>query len=318
MTAVVDLVDMIRETSAQLTKAEARIAEHGPLVSLKLSAVSLRHRLQDLEARFAEASAEAGLDVCDYRLMAGHHQRFPISALAAAMIEFQSFITVMYDAIKLGVRKDHASVRAETAREAELDFGYAYPGSLGFVFTIPRATEEDQLSKLDAAVAQFFEITNATTKDQIAAFVKQYGSAPVRIVERWAQAHLSANLSAEIEWRRSTQALHRRAIEQSDLLRLSEIISAAGEPVIDYVEVFGKLVAGNLNSGTFQIDIDGKEPVRGKLHKEFRTSGVEMALGRTYTARVERTVRPVTAKGGSQTTYALMALTPAVLGNGGD
>lgn len=62
MNALTDLVDMIRETSAELDRAQSVLLTHGPSVSLKLSVASLEHRLKDLELRFQTASAEQGVD----------------------------------------------------------------------------------------------------------------------------------------------------------------------------------------------------------------------------------------------------------------
>lgn len=232
-----------------------------------------------------------------------------LSALGAAMVEFQSFISVVYEALKTGKRKDSVKVRTETERETELDFGYSYAGSLGFVFTMhPEEGREEHSSLIDQAVSEFFKFVAIDSKDEVTDFVKRLGSAPVRVAQKWAHAHIAAGLEAQIEWKRDRQSLHRVSRDRLELERLSQIIAAAGEPTMETVEVFGKLVAGNINSRSFQIDIDGKDPIRGRLHRSFNISGSELVLGQMYTARLEKWTRSVIAKGGAQVTYMLLHL----------
>jgi predicted nucleotide-binding protein len=51
-----NLVEIIRDTRAEIARGEQAIAEHGPSVALELSLASLRYRLEELEQQHAEAT----------------------------------------------------------------------------------------------------------------------------------------------------------------------------------------------------------------------------------------------------------------------
>jgi hypothetical protein len=147
--------------------------------SLAITAQSLRQRQIDLEREFASLANINLLDVCDYRLVPPESGEYPIVSVAKTLASFQELVTTVFDAFKTAP-KLRARFTADIVAASTLNFGYAYPGSLGFVLTMPNDRLLLGESELDRAFEAIFEMAKAQRPAELAAYVARVGVASIR------------------------------------------------------------------------------------------------------------------------------------------
>ena len=104
--------------------------------------------------------------------------------------------------------------------------------------------------------------------------------------------------------------MHRALAQVSELQRLTDIIENAGETAVQTLELVGQLIAGNISSKSFILEVDG-ERISGKLHSDFGTSaGLDMSLGHVYRAIIRRETTRLFATNREKITNYLLALNP--------
>ena len=299
---------MIRATEAELARIDQKGVELGPSISTKLMAASLRQRLSELQQRFTAASEIEELDVCSYRMISDRNGRYPVFALTSALAGFQKFVSVLYEAISTGMPRNSTKLSAKTREATTLDVAYSFSGSLGFVLTMPRDSNERQDAILESAVSAMFELAKANNSQAVAEFAKKFGTAPVQIAHTWAKAHVDAGISVDIEWKRGKIPGYRALAQVVELERLTRIIEDAEDSVSQQVEYYGRLIAGNISSRTFILDTENGR-ISGKLHPDIPLN-TEMSLGRNYRAVVLQETRRLFAANREVVTNYLIALSP--------
>jgi hypothetical protein len=311
-----NLVELIRDTQAEIARAEQAIAEHGASLALELSTSSLRYRLEELEQQFADATAAEEIDVCSYRLIPGDPARYPIAAIGKAFTQFQTLITVLYDAIKKDQPRKRAAVSAESVFETMLDFAYSYSGSLGFVFSVPNDRMLVGESLLDMAMGAFMDLPRVESTESVSAFAKKYGTAPVRLAFLWAQAHLGAGLSVDVQWRRKNEVRRHMLLQVPELQRFVNLVASTGETQQESLRVYGELVGVDVLTRTFHFVVDSKTDIRGPLHQSFKAPE-PLVVRSYYTATIVLETRLQYATGEEDKKYFLISLeasTPSVGG----
>lgn len=307
MSNLLNLIELIRDTQAEIAHAEQAIAEHGPSLALELSTSSLRYRLEELEQQFADATAAEEIDVCSYRLIPGNTARYPIAAIGRAFTQFQTLITVLYDSIKKDQPRKRAAVSAESAFETMLDFSYAYSGSLGFVFSVPNDRMLVGESLLDMAMGAFMDLPRVESTESVSIFAKKYGTAPVRLAFLWAQAHLGAGLSVDVQWRRKNEVRRQLLLQVPELQRFVNLVASTGETQQESLRLYGELVGVDVLTRTFHFVVDSKTDIRGLLHPSFKAP--ELLVVRSYyTADIVLETRLQYSTGEEDKRYFLVSL----------
>lgn len=290
MADLLDILQKLKDTEAALAKVRRVAAEHRdrPTIASTISSLQKRHR--NLEELFASMTAEQYLDVCSYRLIPEHSETYSLWALTSTLGDFQDALTLVYEAIKTGQRKERASWGADVAQETALNFGYSFSGSLGFVFTLPN----DRLllvdSTLDVAFRQLFQMMKASSSDELAQFAKSLGVAPIRKLYKWATDHVEAGMSVDIKWRRNDEVRASLVVQQLELARLREVISQTSEETEERLTLRGVLLGGDLITRAFRFDPATGEDIRGRLADTIKAKE-ELRLGHTYTASFIKRVK---------------------------
>jgi hypothetical protein len=290
MADLLDVIQRLQETEAALTHLRGVAAENPHRPTLRTSIASLHKRYQSLERLFAALAAEQHLDVCSYRLVAEDNKRYTLSSLANTLGNFQSTLTLVYDAIKSGQRKIKAAWSAEIANETALNFGYTYSGSLGFIFTMPNERLLLVESELDMAFQSVFEMVRADSPDALAKYAKALGPAPIRTLYQWATDHVQAGLSADITWRRGEEVRASLVAQKPQLERLREFIEKTGDETEEWITVKGILLGGDLKTLTFRLNPESGEEIRGRMDEAF-VAEEELRLGHGYTAELRKVTR---------------------------
>ena len=91
-------------------------------------------------------------------------------AITKSLATFQELVTAIFDAFKTSP-KLRAKISAEIVAQSTLNFGYAYPGSLGFVLTMPNDRLLIGESELDRAFQTIFAMTKAEQSAEVASYV---------------------------------------------------------------------------------------------------------------------------------------------------
>lgn len=291
MADLLDILQKLKDTEAALAKVREIAAKHPdrPTIASTINSLQKRHRA--LEKLLASISDKQHLDVCSYRLIPEQGENYSLWALTSTLGSFQDALTLIYDAIKTGQRKERASWGADVAQETALNFGYSFSGSLGFIFTIPNERLLLVESTLDMAFRKLFEMIKAGSSDELAQYAKVLGIAPIRKIYKWATEHVDAGLSADINWRRNDEVRASVVMQQAELTRLREVISQTSEETEEGVTLRGVLLGGDLTTRAFRFDPGSSgEDVRGRLADTFKAKE-ELRLGHAYMATLIKRVK---------------------------
>lgn len=316
MSEVLNLVDLIRSTQAEIARVESAAATHGMDLGLELALASMQRRLDELEHQFANATAASEIDVCSYRLQNESSRRYPVGAIGRTFVTFQNWFSVLYDVAKRGEPRKRANLSPESSQESAFDFGYAFAGSLGFVFTLQNEKPLLGDSLLDMAMSALMEFPRAESTAQISELAKKYGLAPVRLAYQWARAHADAGLNVDLKWQRKGEVRLELIAQLPDLKRLADLIASTSEFTVDTFDVYGELVGIDSVSQEFRIVADSKHEIKGRWHSSF-VEPKPVTLHTYYTAKVEIHTRVHYATDAEDKTYLLMALVPGAHGRPG-
>ena len=283
MADLLEILQKLKDTEVALAKAREVAAKHPNRPTLQSTISSLHKRYRSLETLFGSITDKQHLDVCSYRLIPERNQQYPLWALTSALGDFQDAITLVYDAVKTGQKKERASWSADIAQETSLNFGYSYSGSLGFIFTIPNERLLLVDSMLDVAFRTLFEMTKAKSADELAQYARELGVAPIRKLYKWANGHVESGLNVEVRWRRNQDIRASILIQQPELAQLCTLIAQTSEETEERHTLRGVLLGGDLITRAFRFDPENGEDIRGRLADTFKVKE-ELRLGHVYAA----------------------------------
>ena len=233
MTRILELQEQLQETRAMLAQVERAVAERPHKLSLISQAKSLTVRQRNLEADFAVEADRLGMDVCSYRIFSDSGC-LPLHPLAQGMVDFQSLVTVVYDAHKASIPKKRAKVAPNIKSETSFNFGYTFSGSLGVVLTIPNARTLILGSHLDDSMKKLFSLAKVSRISDIRVFTENLGLASIRAMHKWASGHARAGLGVEIEWRRENVIRANLLAQQPELEKLCRLIEETSDEEKQY------------------------------------------------------------------------------------
>jgi hypothetical protein len=213
---------------------------------------------------------------------------YPIISVTRALASFQELVTTVFDAYRTQP-KLRARFTADVVVGSTLSFGYAYPGSLGFVLTMPNERFLVGESELDRAIQTIFEMAKAERPAQLAAYVARVGVASIRRLYAWSQSHAEYGLSADIRWRRRQADRARLVVQKEELARLREIIDQASEENAEQFNVTGELIGLDIGSGNhFRISVPLAEDVAGRISDSFDRASHYEIHGRVTAGVIKR------------------------------
>src|SRR5262249_14820307 len=149
--------------------------------------------------------------------------------LANALGDYQTALSLFFEAIRSKTPKQTAKLSTDAIAQSSLDFGYTFAGSVGFVLTIPNERLLEMENDLDEAVQLIFEVSKAQTPPEILNHAKRLGKAPIRAIFRWADSHVKALFSADIEWRRGRSLRKKTIIQNPEFERLQQTLLQTSE-----------------------------------------------------------------------------------------
>lgn len=288
MSDLLDIQGKLQDTAAMLAQLERDFARRPGSLGVQLNIESLEKRKQKLEAELSSATAALGLEVCSYRLLPSQN-RAKLSGVTGALGQYQSLLSLFYDAIRNGP-KQTAKVSADAAAHTALDLAYVFTGSIGFVLTVPNETTLFDNTTIDESIRLTFEIPKATRPEDILTFARKLGPAPIRAVYKWADAHVKGLLGADIEWRRGERMRQRGLIQWQEFERLQRTILETSDEISENFSVIGELVGTDVTKKTFHLRPGDGGDIRGSSGDVISQSR-SVEVPRLYKAKIRKTTK---------------------------
>ncbi len=306
MKALLELQSKIHSTQEAIARLERMVADHPNETALMENLTTLQRRQANLESVFLEVASKHEMDVCSYRFPITE-ERPTLSGLAGALGNFQALFAVVYESLRKGPRQ-LVRVDAETLAETSFAFGYAFSGSVGFVFTLPNERLLLGMTPLDDAIQTVFDMVKAETPEQIGSYAKRFGAASVRAMYRWAKEHADSGLGADIEWRRADAVRASVFVQNPHLIQLKNAIERTSDEVVEELSIAGTLVGADMKRHTFHLALEGDVDIHGKI-AEGTDAPDRVTLPRRYTARIRKTTKIHYSIEKEEVTYLLLGLT---------
>lgn len=309
MSNILEIAELLQDTDAALSSLTRATAQGNAPKSLSLIRRSLLKRQSQLEKQFEQEAARTELDVCSYRIFSERESRPALLSLANALKDFQTWFTVVYDAMKEGP-KQRARISPEILAETAFDFGYTFAGSVGFMLTMPNERLLIGSTLLDDAMAAVLEMAKSESSDQIASFSKRYGSSAIKQMYNWTTDHISGGIGADIEWRRDQNVRANLFAQLPHLINLQKAILETSDEVYETIRLRGMLVGIDTNRHTFHMTFPDAEDIRGSASEAVGTTAKTVELPKPYTAVLEKTTKINYATEEEKVTYHLVDLLP--------
>jgi hypothetical protein len=267
VTVLSDIIDKLRDTTAQISKLDSAVAKFPQHDALQINMLSLQRRLRRLEEEFSEAAQHQQVDVCDYRMLSETSGVYPVAGVGSALTLFQEMVTTFFDSIKNGP-KIRARISPEIAQRASMNLAYSYPGSLGFALAVESNRDLFGDSDLGLAIESAFKVMGARSTDEISELSKTVGVASIRKTYAWAKAHARFGLSADIKWIGGATP-HVALLDSAGFERLSELIERTSEETVEQISLAGVLVGIDVKQGTFHFEPQEGDEIKGRLAETF-------------------------------------------------
>jgi hypothetical protein len=310
MSALLEVVEKLQDTEAALAALNRAALENPSAPSIVLTQSSLMKRRRTLEQQFSHVAALNELDVCNYRLLPETSAANPpILDLANALRHFQTWFTIVYDALK-GGPKQRTRVAPEITAETSMHFGYSYSGSIGFILTMPNERLLVGGTDLDKAMESVLEMAKAESSDQIAYFSKQFGPAAIRQMFRWTNDHIAGAMGADIEWRRDATVKARLFAEIPHLENLKKAISETSDEFEETITLRGSLVGLDTARHSFHMKFPDGSEIRGGASEAIGTPSKTVELPVDYTATIRKLTKINYATDSDVVSYFLLLLEP--------
>lgn len=286
MGTLLDIREKLRDTSAAIANLEKMAIEYPDSPALGLMTKSLEKRKKVLDSVFRIEADKLGIDVCTYRIF-GEHERQTLRALVQTLGDFQSLVSVVYDAVKTKIPKMRARLTSDIIQETEFGFGYTFPGSVGVVLTIPNQRLLIGESYLDQSFSEISNMAKARDSSEVLSFAKRLGPASVRALYNWALDHDNLGLGANIEWRREQVIRSHLLTQQPEFEKLHKTIEQSSEQTSTEREIVGELEGADVIRKTFHMKLDDGEDIRGSF-KDAISEEQTVELPKRYRAIVIR------------------------------
>ena len=298
-----DLVEKLQDTQSEISNVKTIIAQDSDVPpSMLFMLRGFEKRQEELELSYAQATNERYIDVMSYRLFNDNDAPPTVPALASALSCFQTLYTVVYDA--LNKVKKTSRVTADAVAATTFRYGYTFAGSVGFVLTLPNERLLLDETDLDKAIQTVFEMAQATSSDQVAAFAKRLGPAPIREMYKWAEALVDGGLGADIDWRRENDVRAHLLLQLPELRNLQDVIIETGDDVVKTRSLSGTLVGIDVVRHTFHMTFGQSAEMRGRLSESIG----KVEVPAQYTAQIQTTTKINYATENEATSHLLIAL----------
>jgi len=291
MSSILDLTKQIQDTQAQIVWFERAVAKSPDVPSVAASLRSMTKRMARLQAEFSVLTANQQIEVARYRVFnyESESEVPKLAAVLAPLLTFQTWLSVVYEAVKTGSQRKTSRVGLDVVNETSLGMAYTFSGSMGIVLTLQE--EKKPLfgdSDVERSILKVFEMSRVSNIEGVQKYVEELGPAPVRLLYKWASEHEQHRTGAQIDWN------HQGAVKQGILVQwpefraIKELIETVGDTEEDTVSGVGKLVAFDFTKRTFKLEMLTGQTISGTVADEL-IANIDVHLVSEYYVRLKKT-----------------------------
>lgn len=289
MSDIDSVLERLRRAFAAVSEVEA-VAARSPGDRFVLANLhALKRDAEDLEKQWEDLCKDKQIEVCRYRIVPEHSDRYSLTSVSKSLLDFQELFSQIYDALKPGAKgrprlKTRARISPGVATETKFDFGFTYPGSLGVALMVE---SESHLfgAKFDEAVKVIKDVISIKDQHDVREMAKTLGGAVVTKVYDWSTVNAQAGYGVDITWMRTDGTLRGGVIDASALEKVVEIIEKTSDKDTKNITVAGVLVGIDRKSRRFRfVEYNGPD-FAGILDDDFPITE-KWAINTRYTAKI--------------------------------
>ena len=289
MSELLELQRKLQDTVSTITQLERSLAQEPGSLGLRLTLESVEKRFDELQTDFKDLAYQQALDVCSYRLFPETGEGPSLRGFSSALHTFQASFSSLFDAIQNGPRK-RSQLSPDIVKATRFGLGYAYAGSVGVVLTLERERMLFDMGPLTDTITTFFSLAKAPTRDDISTIGRQLGPAPLRSIFKWADAHVSDGIGADISWQHGEDKT-RLFLQRAEMQRLRDEIDATSEEEREELTLTGVLTGASVVTKRFDFKPDDADAIKGYFTDAI-SDDHEVRIPRVrYRAKVERTIK---------------------------
>lgn len=289
--------------AARLARLEKALSEN-PTDRKLLVQVGNAKRRADWAQKFYFESVSAEIDLVNYRIVHFNDQ-YGIVSVAESLLGFQGSVTAVFDALQNGP-KERANYSASVRSMTKLDFGYSYPGSLGFVLSVPSGQDlfGGQLDQTVDAINDFFDISSASSAIDAS---RSLGLGAISELYKWVKVNANWGNSIDLNWHHSAGRLSGRYIELDRFKYLEQLFAGAEDRTITERVLSGILVGLDVQTKRFHfVEPDG-DSIKGRFSDMYASE--PKRIPGQYRATFNQIDNRVPATGKRSVEYELLSLT---------
>lgn len=308
MTDMMNIQEKLQDTQAAIARMERALATNPKERSLSAMLRSLERRRASLEESFVLATESLGREICSYRIIpTDSPDPISLTSVTHVLSAFQEWFSVVYDALTHGP-KERARLGPEVLGETKLDWAYAFSGSVGIVLTVPNERLLFGETKLDQAMQTVCEMASADNQKAVQTHAKTLGKPAVLYMYKWAQAHVIAQVGADVHWGSGEEAKSTMLVQRPEFERLKTILEETSEVTEHTFTTTGTLVGADFQTRTFHMSFAEAADIRGRLSDKIQPT---VEIPRTYQATIIKTTMTKYSTEEEVVTHVLVALDPA-------
>lgn len=298
-----DRVRRVASLSARISRLQRLMAERPDDERLMIALAGLAKRAEVARNAFSEMVEETSFEVLDYRV-SQIDDHYPIRSVADSLSDFQSSLTSVHDAIVNGP-KVKARYSDACIAQTTLNLEFFYPGSKGFILSVP--SEQDlfggSLDKTADAISDYLDINNI---DGARDASRTLGLAAISTLYKWVASNAKWGNSIDYEWKARKFKSTGQHIPFEKFALLEEVFRGAEEITREPLSFHGVLVGLDVSKRTFHLVQPGGESFKGRLHSDFPSE--EWSIPHDYVASLIHVRRLIPATGEEKETYELVNL----------
>lgn len=305
MSALSSLLDKVQRAYARIAELEAVAAQFPGDITVLGNISSLRRDAAKLELLWEEEALKAQQEVCRYRIVPQFVEAYGIRNVGQSLIGFQDLFSQIYDAIVEG-KKARKRLSDEIVDTTALNFGFAYPGSLGVAMTVP--SDRDLFNnRYDEIIADVLEVMKLHNEREVREIADRYGVAVVKRLYDWSKVNSNAGYGIGLAWKTSTGQSSARTVDSSDFARNVDLISRVSEATRRTLTTFGTLLGIDRAVRSFRFVTEDDKVFSGRLSDAFPVH-VQWSINTPYGAELEEETTTRFATDETTVSYRLLNL----------
>lgn len=307
MSALASLLDKVQRAYARIAEVEATAAQFPGDIYILGNLSSLKRDAKKLEELWEEEARRAQLEVCRYRIVPQLEKEYGVRNVGTSLIGFQDLFSQVYDAIIHG-KKARKRLSEEILLATTLNFGFAYPGSLGVAMTVP-ADRDLFDDRYEEVVHEILQVMKLHSENEVREIAGKYGVAVVKRLYDWSKVNSASGYSVGLSWSRVAGNTRARIVDAADFSRNVDLISRVSEGVTSRIYSFGTLLGIDGTMKSFRFVTDDDRVFSGKLDEAF-PARKEWSINVKYRAELDEETVTQYATDETKTTYRLRDLMP--------